>query len=129
MTQPPGDEEPPTLEHMALHLAKDAGLLAQALERMGHARERKEGWTLLDDWIRKRPDNVRKHVDRILERYALDCIYEGRTPVVNILPALNMPMEPGKTKCCACGKPVAPGHPDNTQCGDCFDRDMHRGRD
>lgn len=53
----------PTIQHLALHLAKDAGLLAAAAEKMDHPEEHEAGCRLFIEWMTKR----RPHVERSIE--------------------------------------------------------------
>lgn len=57
-----------TVQHLALHLAKDAGLLAAAAEKLDHPNESKEGQCLLDDWMLRRAPHVEKTIALLRER-------------------------------------------------------------
>lgn len=61
----PGDTSPPSLGHVALHLAKEAGLLASAIEKMEHAAERAEGEALLKAWLLNRANNLER-IERLV---------------------------------------------------------------
>lgn len=54
------DDPMPTVPHLALHLAKDAGALAAAAEKMEHPEEAGEGAALFDDWMGRRLANVER---------------------------------------------------------------------
>ena len=56
-----------TVGHFALHLAKYAGELATAAEKMEHEMEHAEGERLLRSWLDRRPDQVRRTLDLIAE--------------------------------------------------------------
>lgn len=58
-------------EHFALHLAKYAGELASACEKMGHETEREEGQRLLIAWMEKRPAQVIRTLSLLCETTGL----------------------------------------------------------
>jgi hypothetical protein len=66
LRNPPGKEPrhgyvpPPTVQHLALHLAKDAGLLAAAAEKLDHEDEVDDGTARLREWFDRRAPNVRR---------------------------------------------------------------------
>jgi hypothetical protein len=56
----PADTSRPSVQHLALHLAKDAGKLAEAAEKLDHAAEREDGVTLLRRFMEHRFDNMHR---------------------------------------------------------------------
>lgn len=56
-----------SIQHLALHLAKDAGLLAAAAEKLDHPNERAEGIAAFEAWMRHRHSNVEKTLQLLNE--------------------------------------------------------------
>lgn len=65
MNRGPGDAAPPSLNHIALHLSKEAGSLAEIVEKMQHAAEREHGEKLLRFWFLERAGYLRR-IERLV---------------------------------------------------------------
>lgn len=92
----PGDQSPPSLGHVALHLAKEAGILAAAVEKMQHAGEHAAGVVSLTSWFLERAENLGRIERLVAAHFHGECRACART--------WNDP-EPGNT-CPFCGAAV-----------------------
>lgn len=77
----PRDEDDfPTPQHLALHLAKDAGALAAACEKLDHEDEVDEGTRALLAWYGKNLPNVLKTL-MLLDEHRLELEEDRRAEV------------------------------------------------
>lgn len=75
----PGETSPPSLGHIALHLAKEAGLLASAAEKMEHSGERADGEASLKAWWLNRAQNLDRIERLVAAHFHGECDHCGKS--------------------------------------------------